>query len=75
MDLRVQAAWQLSGKLEAHAGGAVTVIPPNIWQDNFLTGSAPFAVMPRLLSAPMRPSATDFKLRRRSCLRPKRRRA
>jgi hypothetical protein len=26
-------------------------IPPNIWQDNFLTGSTPFAVYPRLLSA------------------------
>ena len=49
---RVQAAWQVSDKLQAHAGGAITVIPPNIWQDNFLTGSTPFAVMPRLLSAP-----------------------
>ena len=48
---RVQAAWQVSSKLSAHAGGAVTIIPPNIWQDNFLTGSTPFAVYPRLLSA------------------------
>ncbi|MGA9672875.1 MAG: TonB-dependent receptor [Terracidiphilus sp.] len=48
---RVQAAWQVSSKLSAHAGGGITVIPPNIWQDNFLTGSTPFAVYPRLLSA------------------------
>ncbi len=59
---RVQAAWQLSGKLEAHAGGAVTVIPPNIWQDNFLTGSAPFAVMPRLLSAANAPIGYGFQI-------------
>jgi len=27
-----------------HAGGAITTILPNLWQDNFLTGSIPFAV-------------------------------
>ena len=48
---RVQAAWQATGKLQVHAGGAITVIPPNIWQDNSLTGSTPFVVYPRLLSA------------------------
>jgi hypothetical protein len=59
---RVQAAWQATKKLEAHAGGAITVIPPNIWQDNFLTGSAPFAVMPRLLSAANAPINYGFKI-------------
>jgi hypothetical protein len=59
---RVQAAWQVSDKLEAHAGGAITVIPPNIWQDNFLTGSTPFAVMPRLLSAPNAPISYGFQI-------------
>ncbi len=34
------------GNLQAHAGGSIMVIPPNIWQDNFLTGSTPFAVYP-----------------------------
>ena len=24
------------------------MIPPNIWQDNYLTGSTPFAVYPRV---------------------------
>jgi hypothetical protein len=59
---RVQAAWQATDKLQAHAGGAVTVIPPNIWQDNFLTGSAPFAVMPRLLSATNAPISYGFQI-------------
>lgn len=49
---RIQAAWQVSSKFSAHAGGGVTVIPPNIWQDNFLTGSTPYAVYPRLLASP-----------------------
>jgi hypothetical protein len=52
---RVQAAWQVTNKLSAHAGGAVTVIPPNLWQDNMLTGSTPFSDYPRLLSAPGAP--------------------
>jgi len=59
---RVQAAWQVSSKLSAHAGGGITVIPPNIWQDNFLTGSTPFAVYPRLLSASSAPIAYGFQI-------------
>jgi len=59
---RVQAAWQATKSLQAHAGGAITVVPPNIWQDNFLTGSAPFAVMPRLLSAANAPISYGFKI-------------
>jgi hypothetical protein len=45
---RVQVSWNAPGQVKVHAGGAVTVIPPNIWQDNFLTGSTPFAVYPRV---------------------------
>lgn len=45
---RVQVDWNAPGQLRVHAGGAITVIPPNIWQDNFLTGSTPFAVYPRV---------------------------
>ena len=29
-------------------GGAITVVPPNIWQDNLLTGSTPYVVYPRV---------------------------
>jgi hypothetical protein len=59
---RIQAAWQVTDKLQAHAGGAITVIPPNLWQDNFLTGSTPFAVMPRLLSASNAPISYGFQI-------------
>ena len=59
---RIQAAWQVSSKLSAHAGGGITVIPPNIWQDNFLTGSTPFAVYPRLLSASNAPIQYGFQI-------------
>ncbi len=59
---RVQAAWQVTSNITAHAGGAITVIPPNIWQDNMLTGSTPFSVTPRLLSASNAPIPYGFKL-------------
>jgi hypothetical protein len=48
---RVQVDWNAPGKVRVHAGGGITVIPPNIWQDNFLTGSTPFAVYPRVNAA------------------------
>ena len=59
---RVQASFQATDKLAVHAGGAITTIPPNIWQDNFLTGSAPFAVTPRLLSAANSPISYGFRI-------------
>jgi hypothetical protein len=59
---RVQASWQVSKNFSAHAGGGITLIPPNIWQDNFLTGSTPFAVYPRLLSSSANPIAYGFQL-------------
>jgi hypothetical protein len=59
---RVQAAWQVSEKLQAHVGAGITVIPPNLWQDNFLTGSTPFAVMPKLLSASNAPIGYGFQI-------------
>jgi len=62
LEPRVQAAWQVTSKLSVHAGGGVTAIPPNIWQDNFLTGSTPFAVYPRLLSASLAPIHYGFQI-------------
>jgi hypothetical protein len=59
---RLQATWQISKKISAHAGSSIMFIPPNIWQDNFLTGSTPFAVYPRLLSASNAPIPYGFKL-------------
>jgi hypothetical protein len=59
---RVQISWQVTGKLLARAGGSIMTIPPNIWQDNFLTGSTPFVVYPRLLSAATAPIHYGFQI-------------
>jgi hypothetical protein len=59
---RIQAAWQVTSKLSARAGGSIMTIPPNIWQDNALTGSTPFAVYPRLLSASAAPIHYGFQI-------------
>lgn len=59
---RVQLAWQATKNLQAHAGGALTIIPLNLWQHNYLTGAAPFAVMPRLLSAANAPIHYGFQI-------------
>ena len=59
---RIQASWQARKDFSAHIGGSITTIPPNIWQDNFLTGSTPFVFYPRMLSAPANPIAYGFQL-------------
>jgi len=59
---RIQATWQITQKLQVHAGGGVTIIPPNIWQDNFLTGSTPYAIYPRLISAQNAPVNYGFSI-------------
>jgi len=61
-DPRLQAAWQVTSKISAHAGGGITTIQPNIWQDNFLTGSTPFVAYPRLVSASNAPIHYGFQL-------------
>jgi hypothetical protein len=48
---RVQVNWDAPYAVHVHMGGAITVIPPNIWQDNFLTGSTPYVVYPRVNAA------------------------
>lgn len=57
---RVQGTWQIDSKTTAHAGGAVTIIEPNIWQDNFLTGSTPFVIYPRRVSSAAAPFSYGF---------------
>lgn len=52
---RVRVNWQPVHDLWLRAGGALATIPPNIWQDNFLTGSAPYVDYPRLTAAPGSP--------------------
>jgi len=59
---RVQLTWRVTDKLRVHAGGGLVVIPPNIWQDNFLTGSTPFVAYPRLTAAKGAPIQYGFQI-------------
>jgi len=52
---RVRVSWQAAKDLWFRAGGALTTIPPNIWGDNLMTGSAPNVDYPRITSAPGAP--------------------
>ena len=52
---RLALEWRAADNLTVHAGGAITTLLTNIWQDNFLTGSTPFVVYPRLTAAPGQP--------------------
>jgi hypothetical protein len=59
---RVQISWSAPRNITIHAGGAITVIPPNLWQDNSLTGSTPFVVYPRRQSSQSAPLAYGFQI-------------
>ncbi len=59
---RVQVSWQATSNSLVRAGGSIMTIQPNIWQDNFLTGSTPFSVYPRLLSAQAAPIHYGFQI-------------
>jgi hypothetical protein len=38
-----------------HAGGAITTLLPNLWQDNFVTGAIPFVFQPLITALPSVP--------------------
>jgi hypothetical protein len=57
---RLQIGWEPAKDLQIHAGGALTTIPPNIWQDNSLTGGTPFVLYPHLTAAPGAPIPFGF---------------
>ena len=59
---RVQVDWLALHKLHVRAGGAITTIPPNLFQDNQLTGSNPFVAYPRLTAAPGAPIPYGFQI-------------
>jgi hypothetical protein len=59
---RVQIDWRVKDTLHIHAGGGITTIPPNIWQDNFLTGAVPFVIYPRVAAAPGAPIPYGFQI-------------
>jgi hypothetical protein len=48
---RVRLRWQAGKDFWIRAGCALTTIPPNIWQDNLLTGAAPYVDYPRITAA------------------------
>ena len=52
---RVHLTYRVNDKTQFSAGGALTTIPPNIWQDNLLTGSTPIVVYPQATAAPGAP--------------------
>ena len=52
---RLRLSWQAPSGLVVRAGGALMTIPPNIWQDNMLTGAAPYVDYPRITAAPGAP--------------------
>lgn len=52
---RVRLSWLAPGNVQVRVGGGLTTIPPNIWQDNMLTGAAPYVDYPRLTAAPGAP--------------------
>jgi hypothetical protein len=43
---RVAADYAVTAKTTIHAGGAITTLLPNLWQDNFVTGAIPFTFQP-----------------------------
>ncbi len=59
---RVQVDWRVTGTLHVHAGGGITTIPPNIWQDNFLTGAVPFTIYPHLTTSQKAPINYGFQI-------------
>ena len=52
---RVRLTYRFAKDTVLTAGGALTTIPPNIWQDNSLTGATPFVISPRLTATPGAP--------------------
>jgi len=49
---RLALDYGLGSNTVLHAGGAITTILPNLWQDNFLTGSIPFSFSPFITALP-----------------------
>jgi hypothetical protein len=52
---RLSADYALSNHTVLHAGGSITTIVPNLWQDNFLTASIPFVFNPFFTAEPNTP--------------------
>ncbi|MBS1866585.1 MAG: TonB-dependent receptor, partial [Acidobacteria bacterium] len=49
---RLAADYALTRDTTLHAGGAITTLLPNLWQDNFVTGAIPFTFQPFISALP-----------------------
>jgi hypothetical protein len=49
---RVSVEFAVTGHTTVHAGGAITTILPNLWQDNFVTGAFPLIFQPLITALP-----------------------
>jgi hypothetical protein len=54
---RLSVDYALSARTVLHAGGAITTLIPNLWQDNFLTAAIPFVFAPSIYAQPQEPIA------------------
>ncbi len=54
---RLAIDWRWDDRTVFHAGGSITTILPNVWQDNLVTGGLPYVVAPLLTAQPGRPIA------------------
>ncbi len=52
---RISLEWQATDHTSVHAGGSIATLLPNLWQDNFLTGSIPMAFSPYITALPGAP--------------------
>jgi hypothetical protein len=49
---RLALAWRLTDRTVFRAGGAITTILTNLWQQNFMTGGFPYVVQPYVTALP-----------------------
>ncbi|MGC1618591.1 MAG: TonB-dependent receptor [Candidatus Acidiferrum sp.] len=52
---RLSLDFALTTRTTIHAGGAITTILPNLWQDNFVTGGIPLVFQPLITALPATP--------------------
>jgi hypothetical protein len=52
---RVSVDYAINVHTTLHAGGAITTILPNLWQDNFVTGAFPLIFQPLITALPTVP--------------------
>jgi len=52
---RLSVDGQATGRTTLHAGGAITTVLPNLFQDNFISGTLPFSATPYITALPGTP--------------------